>query len=308
MTKKQFQELTKTPLLLDGATGSNMLKAGMPRGSCTETWIAGHKDILLSLQRAYVDAGSAIIYAPTFGANRISLKEHGCTEPVDQLNQLLVSYSKEAADGRAFVAGDITTTGKILGFDDDYEYTDAYDNYCEQIQALVNAGVDLIVAETMISFDETTAAIDACNNVCDLPLMCTMSVNSDGGIFYGGNLIHAATDLADAGADAVGLNCSVAPSHLSSIVRNIAKKVTCPIIAKPNAGLPVIDFEGNATYTLTPEEFAEQTVYLYEQGATILGGCCGTTPGYIRALKQALSKKMRADDLKKAGKAIKATN
>lgn len=288
MTKDEFKKLTADPLILDGAVGSNMLKAGMPRGTCTEKWITDHKDIILPLQQAYVDAGAQIIYAPTFGGNRISLKSHGYDEMIREINTTLVSYSKEAADGRAYVCGDITTTGKILGFDDDYEYEDAYDNYCEQIQILVEAGVDIIVAETMISFDEATVAIDACTNVCDLPLMCTMSVNSDGGIFYGGNLVTLASDLEDAGVDAVGLNCSVAPSHLNSIVKNIAKNVSIPIIAKPNAGLPQIDMEGRASYSLTPEAFASQTMELYDMGATLLGGCCGTTPDYIRALSNAL--------------------
>lgn len=292
MTKDEFKKLTENPIILDGATGSNMLKAGMPRGTCTERWIFDHKDTILDLQKAYVDAGAQILYAPTFGASRIMLKDHGYGDMVHELNTTLVSYAKEAADGRAYVCGDITTTGRILGFDDDYEYEDAYDNYCEQIQILVDAGVDLIVAETMISFDEATVAIDACSSVCDLPLMCTMSVNSDGGVFFGGNLVNLATDLEDAGVSAVGLNCSVAPSHLNSIVKNIAAKVSVPIIAKPNAGLPQIDMQGNAIYTLSPEEFAQQTMVLYDMGATMLGGCCGTTPDYIRALSTALHKRL----------------
>lgn len=290
MTKEEFKELTRQPVLLDGAVGSNMLKAGMPRGSCTEKWISEHKEQILPLQKAYVDAGSNILYAPTFGANRISLKEHGLGEEITEINRRLVEYAKEAADGRAYVAGDITTTGKILYFDDDYDDSDAYDNYSEQIQILVDAGVDLIVAETMISFDEATIALDACSNICDLPLICTMSVSSDGGIFYGGNLVNLAADLESLGIDAVGLNCSVAPSHLNSIVKNIADKVSIPVVAKPNAGIPEIGPDGNALYNLTPEDFALQMMDLYDCGARILGGCCGTNPDYIRALSMALNK------------------
>lgn len=293
MTKEEFKELTKQPVLLDGAVGSNMLRAGMPRGSCTEKWVSEHKEHIMALQKAYIDAGTQILYAPTFGANRISLKERGYGDEVVQINQRLVEYAKEASDGRAYVAGDITTTGKILFFDDDYEYSDAYDNYCEQIQILVDSGVDLIVAETMISFDEATIAIDACSNICDLPVMCTMSVSSDGGVFFGGNLVNLATDLESLGIDAVGLNCSVAPSHLNSIVKNIAAKVDIPVVAKPNAGIPEIDMDGYAVYNLPPEDFAKQMMDLYDCGAMILGGCCGTSPEYIQALSSALKKHMK---------------
>lgn len=288
MTKEEFQLLTQKPVLLDGAMGSNMLAVGMPRGICTEKWLTEHTDLLQDLQSRYLEAGSQILYAPTFGANRISLTAHGIGEEVKEINRILVDCTKKTADGRALVAGDVTTTGKILGFDDDYEYEDAYDNYCEQISILVEAGADLIVIETMISFTEATAAIDACNSVCDLPIMCTLSVSADGGIFYGGNVVKLASDLEACGIDAVGINCSVGPSQLNSVVRNIAQNVSIPVIAKPNAGLPWIDENGHAVYDLTPADFASQTLELYHEGATILGGCCGTTPDHIRALHELL--------------------
>lgn len=311
MTKEEFKELTRNPVLLDGAVGSNMLAAGMPRGICTEKWLTEHIDLLQRLQTEYLDAGAQILYAPTFGANRISLNSHGLGDEVKEINQTLVRAAKEITEGRAYVAGDVTTTGKILGFDDDYEYTDAYDNYCEQISLQVEAGADLIVIETMISFTETTAAIDACSSVCDLPVMVTLSVSADGGIFYGGNAIRLASDLEAAGIDAVGINCSVGPSQLDSVVRNIASAVDIPVIAKPNAGLPTIDMEGHAHYDLTPEAFAEQTMVLYENGAQILGGCCGTRPDHLRALNELLraggtgserSRKMQDTHLKIRGK------
>jgi len=289
MTREEFKELTRNTLFLDGATGSNMMAAGMPKGTCTEQWIYENKEILLDLQRAYVDAGSNIIYAPTFGANRITLRGYGLENRITELNTALVAYAREAAGGKAYVAGDVTTTGQVIGYSSGYSYTKAYDNYCEQIQILAEAGTDLIVAETMMSVDETIAALDACANVCDLPIMCTASINGDGSMFFGGNIIDSAPDLVAAGAMAVGINCSVGPEQLDAVVKNIRKAVNVPVIVKPNAGIPEIDENGVAVYGLSPEDFAAKMKELHQLGATILGGCCGTAPNYIRAMVNAIA-------------------
>lgn len=282
MTKQEFIKLTQSPLLLDGATGSNLMASGMPRGICTETWVMEHKDIILNLQKAYVEAGSKIIYAPTFGGNRVNLTMHGLQDRIEEINTTLVGYAKEAASGRAYVAGDVTTSGKIPGADPSYGYEEAFEMYKEQIQYLVNAGVDLLVAETMINIDETLAAVDAAASVTDLPIICTMTVEADGSIFSGGNAVEAAAALESAGASAVGINCSVGPDQLVSVVRSIREAVSIPVIAKPNAGMPVIDEQGRAIYSMTPTDFAAHMKVLNENGASIIGGCCGTTPEYIR--------------------------
>lgn len=288
MTKQEFQKLTSSLVLLDGATGSNLMKAGMPRGVCTETWVMEHKDVLVKLQKEYIEAGSQIIYAPTFGGNRISLSMHGLEEQIRQLNHTLVSFSKEAAQGRAYVAGDLTTTGKMMAPSGDLTYEKAFETYQEQISLLAQAGADLLIAETMIHIDETLAALDAASTVCDLPIMCTMTVEADGSIFTGGNIIEAASMLEAAGADAVGINCSVGPDQLLSIVENIKKQVSVPVIAKPNAGMPVISDSGEAVYNMDAHDFAKHMQRLADAGASLLGGCCGTTPEYIRKLHNLL--------------------
>lgn len=289
MTREEFQKLTQNILLLDGATGSNLMAKGMPRGICTEIWVMEHKDIIQELQRAYVEAGSMLIYAPTFGGNRLSLSSHGLSDRIEEINHTLVSYAKEAADGKAYVAGDITTSGKIISPESGYTYEMAYDNYCEQIRILNEAGADCIIAETMINIEETLAAVDAAQSVCDLPVLCSMTVEADGSIFSGGNAIEAAVALEGAGASAVGINCSVGPDQLISVVRNIKENVSIPVIAKPNAGMPLIDDQGNAVYSMGPADFARHMKVLAENGATIIGGCCGTTPDYIRETARILN-------------------
>ena len=284
MTKQEFQKLTENLLFLDGATGSNLMAQGMPRGICTERWVIEHRDVIQKLQKSYIEAGSRIIYAPTFGGNRLNLRQHGLENKIQEINSTLVSYSREIAGNKAFVAGDITTSGQFVTADGEYTYEDAFEMYKEQITILKNAGVDLIAAETMINIEETLAAVDAANSVCDLPVMCTVTVEADGSIFSGGNAVEAAVAFESAGAAAVGINCSVGPDQLVSVVRNIRENVSIPVIAKPNAGMPVIDDSGNAVYSMHAGDFARHMKVLIKNGASVVGGCCGTTPAFIKAL------------------------
>lgn len=284
MTKQEFKELVqKNILLLDGATGSNLMKAGMPRGVCTEQWIYENPAALVELQKQYAKAGSKIVYAPTFSANRISLANHGLEDQVEKLNQGLVKISKDAVGDASYVAGDLTTTGK-----QEMAYEELFDTYTEQIQVLYEAGVDLLVGETLLGVTEATAILDAAASVCDLPVMCTLTVESDGSLFFGGNIYDAVETLEQMGADAVGINCSTGPDQLLAVVKNIRSRVNIPVVIKPNAGMPVIDEKGNPVYSMDAEEFAKNMKNLVEAGANIVGGCCGTTPEFIEKLAEEL--------------------
>lgn len=284
MTKQEFRELVQAKtLLLDGATGSNLMKEGMPRGVCSEQWIYENPQVLQKLQREYREAGSVVVYAPTFSANRISLANHGLEDKVEELNRGLVRISREAVGEQCYVAGDLTTTGK-----QDVPYEELFEAYKEQITVLADAGVDLLIAETMLGVDEVMAVLDAAAAVCELPVMCTLTVESDGSLFFGGNIYEAVETLEQMGADAVGINCSTGPDQLVSVVKNIRERVRIPVIVKPNAGMPVIDEKGNPVYSMGAEEFAGHMKTLAEAGADIVGGCCGATPAYIRKLAEVL--------------------
>lgn len=282
MTRQDFQKLTQSLLLLDGATGSNLMAGGMPRGVCTEAWVLEHKEAIQSLQKAFIEAGSQVIYAPTFGANRYNLAKHGLEDRIREMNLTLVGYTKEIAGENILVGGDISPTGGMMQPMGDMTYEKAFEIYQEQARYLMEAGVDLIAVETMYQIEETMAAIDAVHSICDLPVLCTVTVEADGSIFTGGNATEAAMSFEAAGADAVGVNCSVGPDQLVSVIRNIKEHVSIPVIAKPNAGMPQIDDSGKATYNMGAKEFASHMKALVAAGATIIGGCCGTTPEYIR--------------------------
>ena len=285
MTRNEFAaRLAQGPLLLDGATGSNLMKAGMPKGVCAETWILDHPQAILDLQRAYVAAGSQVLLAPTFTAGRMYLSQHGLEGELKELNRCLVALSREAAQGKAWVAGDMTTMGRA-----DVPYETMLEYYEEQARALAEAGVDLILCETLMGHDEAMAALEGCRMAAaELPVCCSFSVTADGMLYFGGSVYEAAPQVAEFGADAVGINCSVGPDQLESVVRALQESLTVPVIAKPNAGMPEIDDQGNAHYSMHAAEFGRHMAALHRAGASILGGCCGTEPPYIAALKAAL--------------------
>lgn len=285
MTRSEFAaRLAQGPLLLDGATGSNLMKAGMPKGVCAETWILDHPQAILDLQRAYVAAGSQVLLAPTFTAGRIYLSQHGLEGELKELNRRLVALSREAAQGKAWVAGDMTTMGRA-----DVPYETMLEYYHEHAQALAEAGVDLILCETLMGHDEAMAALEGCRMAAEeLPVCCSFSVTADGMLYFGGSVYEAAPQVAEFGADAVGINCSVGPDQLESVVRALRESLTVPVIAKPNAGMPEIDDQGNAHYSMHAADFGRHMAALHRAGASILGGCCGTEPPYIAALKAAL--------------------
>lgn len=286
MKKHEFSALvSKGVVLLDGATGSNLMRLGMPRGVSTEAWITEHPQALLELQRAYVAAGSQIIYAPTFSANRCSLSRHDLQDRTAELNRTLVELSRTAADGKAFVAGDMTTTGIPLEPLGSMKYDELFDIYREQAEALAEAGTDLLVIETMLGIEETSVALEASQSVCDLPVLCSMTVQADGGLYFGSSCFDAVQTLQALGASAVGINCSLGPEQLESVVRRMKEEAEVPLLVKPNAGMPIISDEGEAVYPMTPQEFAKHMRRLIDAGANLIGGCCGTTPDFIAALR-----------------------
>lgn len=292
MTKKEFQELVENKVIfLDGATGSNLQKRGMPNGVCPEQWILENKEVMLQLQKEYVAAGTNILYSPTFTANRIKLAEFGLENDILQINKELVAISKEAAAGKAYVAGDITMTGEQISPIGTMDFEELVDIYKEQISCLMEGGVDLLAIETMMSLQETRAAVIAAKETCDLPIIVTMTFEADGRALYGTDSLTAAVVLESLGVDAFGINCSTGPKQMAEMFAQIKNAVKIPLIAKPNAGMPMLDEQGNTVYLLEPENFVREITTLYEQGAGILGGCCGSTPEHIKALVDAFGGK-----------------
>lgn len=288
MTRQEFAELIKNgPVILDGATGTNLQNAGMPVGVCPEQWILENPDVMVKLQEDYVAAGTNILYAPTFTANRIKLEEYGLQDRLEEMNRELIAISKRAAKGRALVAADMTMTGQQLYPIGDLMFEELVDVYKEQARVMAEAGADLFVVETMMSLQECRAAVLAIKEVCDLPVMVSLTYNPDGRTLYGTEPATATVVLQGLGADAIGINCSTGPEDMIEPVRQMAQFATIPILAKPNAGLPELE-NGKTVYRTDAAEFASWGKKLVEAGAAIIGGCCGTTPEHIRALSEAV--------------------
>lgn len=288
MTREEFQQLLQTGVvMLDGATGTNLQKAGMPIGVCPEDWILENPQVLVDLQQQFVAAGSQIVYAPTFTGNRLKLAEYGLEDRLVEINQGLVALSKKAVQGKALVAGDMTMTGQQLYPMGELTFEELVDVYKEQAKALYEGGADLFVVETMMSLQETRACVLAIKDVCDLPIMATLTFEKDGRTLYGTPPEVGVVVLQSLGVDAVGLNCSTGPADMVDVVKKMYEYAEIPLIAKPNAGLP--ELEGETTvYKTTPEEFAKDGKLLIDAGAHIVGGCCGTTPDHMRALHEAV--------------------
>jgi 5-methyltetrahydrofolate--homocysteine methyltransferase len=297
MTKVKFRELTKQKIvLLDGATGSNMQKAGMPTGVCPEEWMLENPQVLIKLQKEYIKAGTDILYAPTFTGNRIKLTEYGLADKIARMNQELVKLSKQAVAEAAaemkepkkvYIAGDLTMTGQQLYPVGTLRFEELVEVYKEQIAYLLLAGVDLFVIETMMSLQECRAALLAVKETCELPVMVTLTFNENNKTLYGTDPITAITVLQKMGADAVGVNCSTGPEGMVEIVKEMKRYATVPVIAKPNAGLPQL-INDETVFTMDSEEFTRETVKLVEAGAGIIGGCCGTTPLHLSTLHNAV--------------------
>ena len=287
MTRSEFQALLiGGAVILDGATGSNLRASGMPVGVCTEQWVLEHPEVLQNLQRAYVEAGSQIVYAPTFSANRLSLSMYGLEDQLAEMNRALVLISRDAVEGKAYVAGDMATCGKPVDVEGGVSYDTLIEVYREQAKLLVEAGVDLIGLETMMGVTECSAAIEAVRSVCDLPVMCTLTLDAVGAAYFDGDAELAAQTLPALGADAIGVNCGQGPELYVSVIQRMRMHTDLPLIAKPNAGLPVIQSDGSAVYGMSPGKFTREMMQLRKAGAGILGGCCGTTPEHIRMLKE----------------------
>lgn len=287
MTREKLRQMVeKHPVFLDGATGSNLQKAGMPTGVCPELWIIEHREILIKLQRDFKKAGTNIVYAPTFSGNRVKLAEYGLEERLDEINKTLVQISREAVGEDCLVAGDMTMTGESLAPIGSMTLERLVDVYKEQATSLYEAGVDLFVIETMMSLAETRAAVLAIREICDLPIIASMSFEEDGRTLYGTSPAAAVTVLQSLGVDVIGVNCSTGPKEMIEIVKQMRLYAKIPILAKPNAGLPVLK-DGKTVYEMTSEQFAGYAKGLVEAGASFLGGCCGTTPAHIKKLVEA---------------------
>lgn len=295
MNKSEFRTLTDSRIvILDGPFGSYLQRRGMPSGVCPEQWMTDNPDIIINLQREYLESGTDILYAPTFTANKIKLREYGLEDDIAYYNRQLVKLSKKAIElyrkqsgnsRNIYVAADITMTGEMVVPYGKLSFEELINIYKEQMEYLLDEGVDLFIIETMMSLQECRAALLAAHELCDLPVMISLTYQENNRTLFGTDPVTAITVLQAMGADAVGVNCSTGPDMMYDIIRQMKEVAYVPILAKPNAGIPYLK-DGHTEFPMSPEMFSKEMKKLVLEGAGIVGGCCGATPEHIKLLAE----------------------
>ncbi len=287
--KRILSIVDKRILILDGATGTELQRRGMPRGACPEQWCMENPRIIKSIHRDYMKAGSDIVYTCTFGANRIKLGQYGHLN-ARKINRKLAELAREAVGENILIAGDIGPTGRFVEPFGDLEFEDAVEIFKEQVRGLLDGGVDLFIIETQMDIQEARAALIAVKETCDRFTMVTMTYEEGGRTLNGTDPQSALVTLENLGADAVGCNCSTGPEGMIPYIEAMKPYARVPLVAKPNAGMPRL-VNNMTVFDMEPKTFASFGKAFLKAGVNILGGCCGTRPDHIRALASVLEGK-----------------
>ena len=274
-------------IILDGATGTELQKRGMPAGVCPEIWCLENPDIISDVHAGYRDAGADIVYTATFGANRIKMSQYGAYDVVE-INRELTLLARRAVGADVLLAGGICSTGRFVRPFGDLDFEDAIEAYKEQVGGLLDGGVDLFVIETMMDIQEARAALIAVKELTDKFTIVTMTYEENGRTLNGTDPVTALITLQSLGADAVGCNCSTGPEEMTGLIEAMKPWATVPLVAKPNAGMPEL-VDGKTLFNMNADTFASFGAEFVSKGVNLIGGCCGTTPEYIRRLKETVA-------------------
>jgi len=285
-SSKIKNNLTNNIIILDGATGTELQKLGLPAGVCPEQWCLTNPQIIRDVHASYSKAGAQIVYSCTFGANRFKLQQYGIQEDVRRINYELACLAKQACGKKALVAGDIGPTGLFVEPFGPLAFEEAVNAFKEQARGLIDGGCDLIVIETMIDIQETRAALLAVKETKNIFTIVSMTYEKDGHTLGGTDPVSALITLQSLGADAVGCNCSTGPEKILEFIAAMKPYATVPLVAKPNAGVPRLE-GGKTVFDMDAKTFASYGRKLAAAGANMIGGCCGTTPAHIKKLTKA---------------------
>ncbi len=292
-------------LVADGALGTMLIARGLGSGQCPETINLDRPELLLEIASEYLDAGAEIVQTNTFGASPIKLKLYNLDDKTEEINKNAVNMLRKVTRGRAFISASCGPCGRMLTPYGDISPEEVLAGYKRQAKALISAGVELICIETMTDLCEARLAIEAFKAVApDLPVSASMTFDRTPRGFFtimGVSVEQAAKGLADAGADIIGSNCGNGIDNMIEIAREFRRHSELPMIIKPNAGLPRLDGD-LPVYSETPSFMAEKCIALLELGANIIGGCCGTTPAHIAAIKKTVDSYRRSRDKAKPGR------
>lgn len=275
-------------LVSDGAMGTMLQSLGLEAGQCPELWNLTHPEKVQQVHRAYVEVGAQLLTTNTFGGNRVRLAGHGLEAQLAEINRRAVEIAREAAGDRAAVMASVGPTGLLMEPLGDLSEEQAFDIFSEQIKAIRDGGADTVILETFMALEEIVVALRAAKSL-GMKVIASMSFGAGERTMMGVTPEQAATTLMQEGAQVVGANCSTGAQEMVPVIRRMREAVSIPLIAQPNAGMPVL-VEGKTTYTQKPEEMAQFTPQFVQAGANIVGSCCGSTPEFTRAIAAALAR------------------
>ncbi|MCF8069006.1 MAG: homocysteine S-methyltransferase family protein [Desulfobacterales bacterium] len=284
-----LEKVKKDGLLFDGGMGSMLIKAGLTGGKASEIWNLEKPDVIKDIHQAYYDAGADVATTNTFGASSVKLERMGVTEDIGALNRAAVKIARKAAGEGKYVAGDIGPLGEMLQPSGTISVEQAIDSFTEQAGYLEETGVDLFIVETIFDINEALAAIKGIQSVSQKPIFCTLTFQQmENGFFtiMGNNPADSMKQLADAGASAVGANCSIASNTMIDLARELKACIDIPVITQPNAGMPETGEGDIVSYPENEDFFSNSIKEIKALGVEIVGGCCGTTPKYIKRVKE----------------------
>ncbi|MGB5986949.1 MAG: homocysteine S-methyltransferase family protein [Desulfobacterales bacterium] len=285
-----IEQARTSGLLFDGAMGTMFIQKGLTGGQVSEYWTLEHPDAVTEIHRQYIEAGADVLTTNTFGGNAFKLARSGLAERIEEINRTAVALARAAAGKKGYVAGDLGSTGEMLAPVGTLKPQAAQAAFKEQAGYLAQAGADLIIVETMFDLAEALAAIQGAREACDVPIFATMTFQEtpQGFVTIMGNEAEdSLSQLLAAGALAVGANCSLGSDAMLTMARQLRAKFDAPLIFQPNAGMPETE-DDQIFYPEKAEGYAENLIRLKALGIEIIGGCCGTTPDYIRAIRDRL--------------------
>lgn len=283
-----WRDLLNGIIVFDGAMGTMLQAQGVDPSGCPELLNLQNPSIIENIHRSYLEAGAMVVETNSFGGSFLKLQEYGLEEKTYEINKKAAEIAKRAVGEKALVAGSVGPTGQLLKPYGPVTFDELLESYTLQIQGLVAGGADLLIIETMSDLEEVKAAVIAAKNCCDLPIICSLTYDSQGRTMMGVSPEQAIYVLDPLGIHAIGANCSVGPEELLPLVKRMAQLTELPIIVQPNAGLPIL--KGDKTiYREVPATMAQFAQRFVAAGAQIVGGCCGTTPEHIRAIKEAVA-------------------
>lgn len=279
--------MKKNILILDGAMGTQLIERGLKKGECPELWNLEKPEVVKDIHRSYFEAGANAVLTNTFGGNSIRLSHYNLQDKAREINFAGARIAVEVRPEGKFVGGDIGPTGKILKPYGPLEEKEAQASFEEQSKALVEGGVDFIIIETMSDLKEALSALKGAKKVTSLPVLVSLAYQKTPRGFFtlmGNSLTECIRTLEDEGADAIGANCNIGSADMINLVEEMRALTNLPIFVEPNAGKPIINEDGTICYEESPEYFTENIIKIYNLGVNAIGGCCGTTPLYIRKI------------------------